>query len=276
MSAGVEAFASVAGCARGKAARRLMLVGALLGIADLSNGVALPTSGHAQPYDALPDASAGRAPRVPPGRIPEARMVGGVIAPDEIVAVARHAGFVPRSQPLIRGGVYVVFATDRYLMDVRLTIDARSGRVLAATRLAGAAYGGPVYEGVDAAPRIPPRTYALPSRPPEGQAMPSARPTPGATSGATEPPRHAVVPPTLSRTRREENNTAGSKPMAPALEVAAPSLETRDASPAADANEISRPQGPQPSADVLRGPGDGAGKSPAPQQPIMAPVVTLE
>jgi hypothetical protein len=136
-----------------------------------------------------------------------------VLPVGEILASVRSAGFDPLSQPRLRGPVYVVFATDRYLMDVQLRVDARTGRVLTATRLAGAAYGGPVYEGygmprvvtpgyVAGRPRyepapVPPGEIPLqrPRRPAESAKratpVPRARPDDTATGDVTAPARPA-------------------------------------------------------------------------------------
>jgi len=54
----------------------------------------------------------------------------GVLAASEIEAEVRRAGFEPISRPVQRGRVYVLFALDPYDIDVRLTVDAGSGRVL--------------------------------------------------------------------------------------------------------------------------------------------------
>ncbi len=86
----------------------------------------------------------------------------GGLAPSEILASVRSAGFDPRSRPLQRGGVYFVFALDRHYMDVRVTIDANSGRVLSSTRLAGVRYGGPGYDGYEVQSRV----YERPPVPP--------------------------------------------------------------------------------------------------------------
>jgi hypothetical protein len=272
MIARVGAFAAVLFWARGENAGRFLLAGTLLGIACLFTGIALSSPGRTQAYGLLPDVSGGREPRMPQGRVPEARMLGGVVAPEEVVAVVRHAGFAPRSRPLLRGAVYVVFATDRYLMDVRLTIDARSGRVIAATRLAGATYGAPFYEGVDAVPRTPPRANSPPYEAPEGRAMPAARPS----LGTTEQAKRAVGSPP-PRSRPEQNATAPSKPAGPALDDASSPLETAHIpSSPGDIGEISSPQTPQQSAEAPRAPHDDAIAPPALQQPIMAPVVPLE
>ena len=88
----------------------------------------------------------------------------GGLAPPEILANVRSAGFDPRSRPLQRGGVYFVFAVDRHFMDVRVTVDANSGRVLSSTRLAGMRYGGPGYDGHEVLSRV----YERPPVPPAG------------------------------------------------------------------------------------------------------------
>ena len=69
----------------------------------------------------------------------------GMLAPPEIEAEVRRAGFEPTSRPLQRGRVYVLFALDPYDMDVKLTVDAGSGRVLWVAGVDGTRYGGPGY-----------------------------------------------------------------------------------------------------------------------------------
>jgi len=69
----------------------------------------------------------------------------GTLAPAEIVTEVRRAGFEPISRPVQHGRVYVLLALDPYGMDVKLTVDADSGRVLWATGIIGARYGGAAY-----------------------------------------------------------------------------------------------------------------------------------
>src|SRR5262249_33766025 len=69
----------------------------------------------------------------------------GTLAPKEILAEAQQAGFEPISRPVQRGRVYVLFAVDPYDMDVKLTVDAGSGRVLWVTGIIGPRYGGAKY-----------------------------------------------------------------------------------------------------------------------------------
>ena len=64
------------------------------------------------------------------------------LAPSEIMMEARQAGFEPVSRPLQRGAVYVVVARDGGDTDVKLTIDAHSGRLLWVADISGTRYGG--------------------------------------------------------------------------------------------------------------------------------------
>jgi hypothetical protein len=127
--------------------------------------VAAPTVGTAQTLVPAADITPYGLPAAPP-------LVGapfvGVLPPGEIIACVRSAGFDPVSRPMHRGAVYVVFAIDRYDADVRLTVDARSGRVLSATRLAAERYDDPGYGGYALAPRAIPPGYPPPyQRPPQ-------------------------------------------------------------------------------------------------------------
>jgi hypothetical protein len=56
--------------------------------------------------------------------------MAGPLPPAEILAEVRREGFYPVSRPVHRGRVYVLFAVDQDDMDVKLTVDAASGRVL--------------------------------------------------------------------------------------------------------------------------------------------------
>jgi hypothetical protein len=88
------------------------------------------------------------------GRAP-ARM----LAPADIIIDVRRAGFEPISRPVLRGPVYVLVALDESDIDVKLTVDARSGRVLWLSDVIGARYGG--YYAYPAWPR-----YGRPPAPP--------------------------------------------------------------------------------------------------------------
>jgi hypothetical protein len=55
---------------------------------------------------------------------------------DQITANVRAAGLQPLSRPMLRGAVYYVRAVNPPRAEMRVAIDARSGRVLSATRVA--------------------------------------------------------------------------------------------------------------------------------------------
>jgi hypothetical protein len=90
--------------------------------------------------------------------VPPASATAGTLSPPEIVAQVRRAGFDPVSRPVQRGNVYVLFALDPDYLDVRLTVDARSGRVLWVTDVGGRRYGDSAYYGY--------RVFSREERPP--------------------------------------------------------------------------------------------------------------
>jgi hypothetical protein len=94
----------------------------------------------AEPLDRVVDVA-------PPYGGPGSSYMTGALPPGEIIASVRSAGFAPVTRPVQRGAIYVLRAVDRYDADVRVTVDARSGRVLAATRVARLEEGGPGYGG---------------------------------------------------------------------------------------------------------------------------------
>jgi hypothetical protein len=55
---------------------------------------------------------------------------------DQITAHVRASGLQPLSRPMLRGVVYYVRAINPARAEMRVAIDARSGRVLSATRVA--------------------------------------------------------------------------------------------------------------------------------------------
>jgi hypothetical protein len=130
-----------------------------------------------------------------------------MLAPSDIIIAVRRAGFEPISPPVQRGPVYVLLALDDGDMDVRLTVDARSGRVLWVRGVFRARYGG--YYGYPAWPR-----YGRPPAPPAdipniGSGRNNFRPDGTAASSRRSPP--------LPRTRPAElTNAANNQSAAPA------------------------------------------------------------
>jgi hypothetical protein len=216
----------------------------------------MPMRIEAQPV-APPDDAA-------PTARPAAPQAGGALPPAEIVASVRSAGFDPLSRPLQRGAVYMLFAVDRYFMDVRLTVDARSGRVLAATRLAGASHGGPGYEGrlapyerlspgYEPAP-IPPA--AVPLQGPRRD----ARRAPAERTGASDPAelaRRSATPSPAPLPRARPDDVVSGDVKEPASPVPVQS----DARAAAPSKPTMVPIAPLEAA---------------PRQPTMVPIAPLE
>jgi len=188
----------------------------------------------------------------------------GGLAPSEILASVRSAGFDPRSRPLQRGGVYFVFAVDRHYMDVRVTVDANSGRVLSSTRLAGVRYGGPGYDGYEMLSRV----YERPPTPPgDIPNRGAARNNGAATSSTTRPP--------LPRNRPGDAVTD-------AVTEAPPQAVPRVATPPAGLGDTtaeaspSPPRSTTPAAAAAAPPAAPLPAPPRPQQPTMVPIAPLE
>jgi hypothetical protein len=129
-----------------------------------------------------------------PGITAQAGPAYGTLAPSEIMRRVTSAGFDPLSRPVQRGAVYILLARDRQYMDVRLTVDAGSGRVLSATRLAGMRYGGSGVDGYEVSsrygrPPVPPNTIpnVTAARTHASARMPLPRARPGdVTTGAVK------------------------------------------------------------------------------------------
>ncbi len=121
---------------------------------------------------------------------------------DQITANVRAAGLQPLSKPMLRGAVYYVRAVNAARAEMRVAIDARSGRVLSATRVAHEPPARPAGEpGPAPQPDVNGRGYseAPPPDLPVARAMPPGRipdaPTPKRESAAgSGPAKPAMVP----------------------------------------------------------------------------------
>jgi hypothetical protein len=97
---------------------------------------------------------------------------------DQIRANVRAAGLQPLSRPMLRGMVYYLRAANPAHAEMRVAIDARSGRVLSATRVAPEPPARTAIEsGPSPQPYVSGRGYseAPPADPLENRAMPSER-----------------------------------------------------------------------------------------------------
>lgn len=135
------------------------------------------------------------------------------LAPSQIIMQVRRAGFKPISRPVQRGPVYLVSALDGDDINVNLTLDARSGRLLWVADISRARFGG--YYGYPAWPyqarplvpradipnsgpdiNIRPDRTAVRSSPPLPRARPVELTSAGNTQSAAPPdqdPLHDVA-----------------------------------------------------------------------------------
>jgi hypothetical protein len=128
------------------------------------------------------------------------------LAPAQITMEVRRAGFEPISRPVQRGPVYVLSARDGDDIDVRLTVDARSGRLLSVAEIGRARYGGYYgYPGWLGRGRPPAPPADIPN-------MTNSRPD--VTAVRRSPP--------LPRTRPGELTSAVNRPSAAPAQATAP------------------------------------------------------
>jgi hypothetical protein len=133
--------------------------------------------------------------------------MAGTLAPSEIVAEVRRAGFEPISRPVQRGRVYVLFALDRDNVDVELTVHAGSGHLLWINDRVDARYGGSGYYGYQALSR-----YERPPVPPAD--IPAAGPARSNWSSFRSKASLRRSPP-LPRTRPADVTSGAAKESAP-------------------------------------------------------------
>jgi hypothetical protein len=124
------------------------------------------------------------------------------LPPYEILTIVRSAGFDPIGRPMRNGKIYTLLALDPYDAELRLIVDARTGRVLSANEVdARFAAPPPGYDGPP--PLYPPggapvygRIFGPPDdglgrpRPPRG--VPNAKPS-DAKPPDTKPPESKTV-----------------------------------------------------------------------------------
>jgi hypothetical protein len=150
--------------------------------------------------------------------------------PYEIIGIVRANGFRPLGPPMRRGRVYVVHAMEPRGDDVRIVIDAFSGRILNVAALDTPPYAGPSYGAMDEPP--PPYArggqyhYGPPERittgnPPEAIPPGVARPAaPVTRSAAVTPPRTPLPRPRPAESVVASPADVNTAPPAPAAQIA--------------------------------------------------------
>jgi hypothetical protein len=206
------------------------------------------------------------------------------VSQEQIAVNVRAAGFAPLSRPALRGAVYYLRAMSRGNVEMRVAVDARTGRVLSATQVSDtqrAAAGSPV---PDAPPRYEPRvrgsgyseTAPLPpadvpvARQPAPELPPAAPPAP-AKKLAAQPPRTPLA-----------RGPGANAPAAPAANepAASASAAPADSTPAASASATPAAETPPPSASTAPAAGTPAGEvtgavSTQPAKPLEAAAADL-
>ena len=140
----------------------------------------------------------------------------GFLPPFEAITAIRSLGFDPAGAPRLRGPVYIVRAYDENI-PVRVTVDARTGRVLTVTELfPGEDFSTPARVGSHPIP--PGRVASVPGyRPPPGYGPPvDARP-----AAVTPSPNRAVAARTPTPRARPATAAVGDA-VAPAAQATAP------------------------------------------------------
>jgi hypothetical protein len=198
-----------------------LLAGAVASLACAFPVAAGAQVSGAQPFASGPPSYAGGA--------------GYALTPEQIAANVRAAGLEPLSRPVLRGAVYYMRAVNRARAEMRVAIDARSGRVLSATRVAyeppaPPAAGEPASAPAPA-PRYEPHTSSrgyseAAPLPPADVPSGSQSPPPGRVPnyGVTSPAKRLAAQPPRPRSSRpgESGDVTGTVPAAPAAKPESP------------------------------------------------------
>jgi hypothetical protein len=223
------------------------------------------------------------------------------VSQEQIAVNVRAAGFSPLSRPALRGAVYYLRAMSRANVEMRVAVDARSGRVLSATRVSDtqrAAVGSPV---PDAPPRYEPRvrgsgyseTAPLPpadvpvaaqpapaqiAAPPAPAKKLAAQPPRAPAAGSPAPGSPAAATPAASTATAPATETpaasASAAPAAPAPAAGAPAA-TASAAPSAPAGDLTGAVQAQPAKPPAPASADLRPAIPATSAPAKPPAVTM-
>lgn len=138
----------------------------------------------------------------------------GVLPPYEIVTIIRSTGLDPLGRPARRGANYVLHAIDEVDREVRVVVQARSGRIVSVTPVATASpmpprgvIAGP-YEPMPSADYLPPEPPDLyEAGPPVIYGPPPVIYGPPPVPEALPPARTAVPPPIIAATPSDPSDT---------------------------------------------------------------------
>jgi hypothetical protein len=197
------------------------------------------------------------------------------VSQDQIAVNVRASGFTPLSRPALRGAVYYLRAMSRGNVEMRVAVDARTGRVLSATKVSDTQRAAAQSPVPDAPPRYEPRirgsgyseTAPLPpsdvpvANEPAPALPPAAAPakklaaqprTPLANGpGATAPGTPAASPPAATAATTPAASTpATSASAAPSADTPAASAATAPSADTPAASAAAAPAAGTPKTDV--------------------------
>jgi hypothetical protein len=239
-------------------------------------GVAGATSAQAQPIYVEPPR--GYVAVSPPTMEP---MVEG-LPPQEILMIVRASGLRPLTQPARRGGRYLILASDNMGGQLRVVINAHTGRIVDASPAHDSRFGEP--------PMRPRGLVPVPDRQQEAEAPPQDEPPPSSDlrtpSAPPRPPRVARTTP-ASQTPpagRSSNRSLATTPdvtgsVPPARPARTPLPRPRPAAtqqaaappPAAEASATPAPQAQPAVRETSPEAEQPAAAAPAPAAPRAAP-----
>jgi hypothetical protein len=191
------------------------------------------------------------------GSQPYGGAAAGAVSPDQVAVNVRAAGFAPLSRAALRGNVYYMRAMSRGKVEVRVAVDARTGRVLSATKVA-----------LDS-PK--PTSSSVPEEAPRYQPLLRG---PGYSERAPLPPADVPVENQPAPPAHEPAVAVGSPPPAKKVAAQPPVPRGRPGDAAGDATG-SVPQAPA-AKPVEAAPSVAAASTPAPQPVTMVPIAPLE
>jgi hypothetical protein len=180
------------------------------------------------------------------------------VSQEQVAVNVRAAGFAPLSRPALRGAVYYLRAKSRSNVEMRVAVDARTGRVLSATRVSETQRAAAESPVPDAPPRYEPRVrgsgYSETAPLPPADVPVAAEAAPGLPPAAPPTKKLAAQPP---RTPLAKGPGANA-PAAPAASepAATASATPTTATPAASASAA--PAAATPAASASAAPASGA------------------
>jgi hypothetical protein len=181
------------------------------------------------------------------------------VSQEQVAVNVRAAGFAPLSRPALRGAVYYLRAKNRGNVEMRVAVDARTGRVLSATRVSDTQRAVAESPVPDAPPRYEPRV--------RGSGYSETAPLPPAdvpVANEPAPTLPAAAPPASAKKLAAQpkaplaRGPAANPSAAPAADAPAASASTTPAADTAAASASAAPGTDAPAASASAPPAAGA------------------